>query len=178
MDELDSWLTLVDVDCKIDLLLVVGAAGVGSTSTVTVASLICTRACGDATMLAILLVLLAMVGCWSMPVGEASGVMWWVISAGGARSHGFSSPSSCVLSCMVVGLSASRTLLNQATGRLISAIRGLTLTGWEDLASRLGLCSFGVAVVAMMALLVGLSLEIKVHVVTPMVATGLGVEST
>ncbi len=82
------------------------------------------------------------------------------------------------MSRMVVGLSASRSLSNRAAGRLISTIRGLTLTGQGDLASRLDLHSFGVAVVAMIALLVGLSLEIEARVVMPMVATGLGVELT
>ncbi len=47
IDELDPWLTPVGADCKIDLLLVVGAAGIGSASTGTVALLIHTLACGD-----------------------------------------------------------------------------------------------------------------------------------
>jgi hypothetical protein len=38
-----------------------------------------------------------------------------------------------------------------------------------DLASRLGLCSFGVAVVVMMALLVSFSLEVKARIVMPVV---------
>ncbi len=79
---------------------------------------------------------------------------------------------------MVVGQSASRTLSNWAPGRLIWAIRGLTLTVRGDLASLLDLRSLGVAAVTMVALLVGFSLEVKARVVMPMVAISCGVELT
>jgi hypothetical protein len=80
IDELDPWLTPVGADCKIDLLLVVGAAGIGSASTVTVALLILTLACGDPSEPSFLVVLLTLVGCWPALVGEASGVTWLVFS--------------------------------------------------------------------------------------------------
>ena len=76
---------------------------------------------------------------------------------------------------MVVGRSASRTLSNRAPGRLILAIRGLTLTVRGDLASCLDLRSLGVAAVTMVALLVGFSLEVEAQVVMPMVAISCGV---
>ncbi len=73
------------------------------------------------------------------------------------------------------GWRASRTLSNWVTGRLISASRELMLTERGDLDSRLDLRSFGVAVVAVMILLVGLSLAGMAHVVIPMVVEGMGV---
>jgi hypothetical protein len=79
---------------------------------------------------------------------------------------------------VVVGRSASKTLSNQALGRLILAIRGLTLTVRGDLASRSDLLSLGVAAVTMVALLVGFSLEVEARVVMPMVAISCGVELT
>jgi hypothetical protein len=45
--EVDPWLAPVSADCRIDLLLVVGAAGIWSASADTDASLIRTLACGD-----------------------------------------------------------------------------------------------------------------------------------
>ncbi len=73
------------------------------------------------------------------------------------------------------GWRASRTLSNRVTGKLISASRELTLTERGDLDSCLDLRSFGVMVVAMMVLLVGLSLAVMVRVVIPMVVECLGV---
>ncbi len=72
------------------------------------------------------------------------------------------------------GWRASRTLLNWVTGRLISASREMTLTEQGDLDSCLDLHSFGVAAVAVMVLLVGLSLAVVVHVEIPMVIEGMG----
>ncbi len=77
---------------------------------------------------------------------------------------------------MVVGQSTSRILSNRAPGRLISAMRGLTLTVRGDLASCLDLHSLGVAAVTMVALLAGLSLEVEARVVMPMVAISRGLE--
>ncbi len=101
-----------------------------------------------------------------------------VFSAGGARSHGASKPSSCGLSCIVIGWSASSTLSDRVVGRFISAMRELMLTMWEDLASCSDLRSFGVAAVVVMALLVGLSLTVVAHVVMPMVVEVPGVRLT
>ncbi len=98
IDELDPWLTPVGADCKVDLLLVVGAAGVGSASTVTVALLIRTLACGDPSEPSFLVVPLTSIGCWLMPIGESSGVTWLVFSNVGARSHGLLRLFSWVLS--------------------------------------------------------------------------------
>ncbi len=95
---MDPCLTPVGADCKIDLLLVVGAAGIGSASTVTVASLIRTLACSDPSEPSFLVVPLTLIGCWLTPVGEASGVIWLVFSAGGAQSHESLRLSSRVLS--------------------------------------------------------------------------------
>jgi hypothetical protein len=79
---------------------------------------------------------------------------------------------------LVGGQRASRTLLKQFLGRLISARRELILTERGDLASHSDLCSLGVAAVVMMALLVGLSLEIEARVVMPMVVLSPGVGLT
>jgi hypothetical protein len=57
-------------------------------------------------------------------------------------------------------------------------MRGLTLTVRGALASCSDQRSLGVAVVRMVALLVGLSLEVKAQVVRPMVAISHGVELT
>ncbi len=94
---------------------------------------------------------------------------------GSVRSHGLFGLSSMGL---VNGWRASRTLSKWFIGRLISARRELTLTLRGDLASRSDLRSLGVAAVVMMALLVGLSLEIKVQVIMPMVAISRGVGLT
>jgi hypothetical protein len=97
-----------------------------------------------------------------------------------SRAHGLLGSLSWVFSWVVAfaGQSASRTLSNQAPGRLILAMRELTLPERGDLASRPDQCSFGVAAVTAVALLVGLSLVIKEQVVMPMVAIGRGVEWT
>jgi hypothetical protein len=79
---------------------------------------------------------------------------------------------------LVGGRRASRTLSKRFVGRLISARRELTLMEQGDLASHLDLHSLGVAVVVMMALLVGLSLEIEARIVIPMVVLSPGVGLT
>ncbi len=55
------------------------------------------------------------------------------------------------------------------------AKRELTLPVWGDLASCLDCCSLGIAVVVMMALLVGFYLEIEACIVMPMVVILPGV---
>ncbi len=72
------------------------------------------------------------------------------------------------------GRRASRTLLNWITGRLISARRELTLTERGDLDSHLDLRSVGVAVVVVMAPLVGFSLAIAACIIIPMVLSNRG----
>jgi hypothetical protein len=57
-------------------------------------------------------------------------------------------------------------------------MRELTLMVQGDLASRLDLCFFGVVVVVVRALLVGLSLMVVVRIVMPMVVEVLGVGLT
>ncbi len=160
-----------DADCRIDLLLMlVDAVEVGLASTVVVVSLICTHACGDASVPVFMVVSLTTIGCWLTPAGETRGVIWLVFSASGARLHGAPRPLSCGLYCIVIGRRASSTLLNWVVGRFISArMRELTLTVRGDLASRLDLHSFGVAAVVVMALLVGLSLTVMARIVMPMV---------
>ncbi len=76
----------------------------------------------------------------------------------------------------VDGRRALRTLSNRFVGRLISARRELTLAVRGDLTSCLDCRSVGVAAVVMMALLIGLSLEVEAHVKMPMVEKGPGVE--
>ncbi len=76
---------------------------------------------------------------------------------------------------LVVGQRVTRMLANRFEGRLILAKRELTLPVRGDLASRTDRRSLGVAVVVMMALLVGFSLEIKVRIVMPMVVILPGV---
>ncbi len=65
-----------------------------------------------------------------------------LLSVRGVRWHGLFGPLSMGL---VDGRRASRKLLKQFVGRLISARRELTLTLQGDLASRLDLRSLGVA---------------------------------
>ncbi len=172
-------MVLFDADCRIDLLLVlVDAVEVGLASTVVVVLLMRTRACSDASMPVFMVVPLTTIGCWSMPIKEARGVIWLVFSAGGARLYGVLRPLFCALSCVVTGRSASSILSNRVVGRFISAMRELTLTVRGDLASHLDLRSFCVAVVVVMALLVGLSSAVVTHVVMPMVVEVLGVGLT
>ncbi len=89
--------------------------------------------------------------------------------------HGSFKPSSVGL---VDGRRALRTLLNWFVGRLISARRELTLAVRGDLASCSDCPFLGMAALVMMALLVGLSLEVEAHVVMPMVEKGPGVGLT
>ncbi len=124
--------------------------------------------CGDTFMPVLLAVPLATIVCWSMPVGDAWGVIWLFFSVVGAGLHGLPRSVSMGL------VRASKTLLNWVTGQLISARRELTLTEQGDLDSRLVLCSFGQAVVMVMTLLVSFSLAIAVHVVMPMVGSNRG----
>jgi hypothetical protein len=98
-----------------------------------------------------------------------------LLSVSGVRLHRSFRPLSMGL---VDGRRASRILSKRFIGRLISARRELTLTVQGDFASHSDLRFLGVAAVAMMALLVGLPLEVKGHVVMPMVVRGLGVGLT
>jgi hypothetical protein len=169
MDGLDSWVVLFDADCRINRWLVDNAIGVVSASAVVVLLLMRTCACGDTSMPVFLVVLPAMIVFWLTPIGDVWGVIWLFFSVSGARLHGASRPSSCRLSCIVVGCSTSRILSNWVVGRLISVMRELTLTEQGDLESCLDLRSFGVAAVVVVVLLVGFSLGFEERVVMPMV---------
>ncbi len=96
--------------------MLVDVVEVGLASTVAVVLLICTHAYSDASVPVFMGVPSTTIGCWSMPVG------WPVFSAVGARSHGALRPSSCRLSCIVIGWSASSTLSNRVVGRFISTL--------------------------------------------------------
>ncbi len=68
-------------------------------------------------------------------VGEVTWVIWLFLSVGGSRPHGPSRVLSLLLPLPVVGRKASRTLSKQEVGRLISAIKELTLSEqgiWGD----------------------------------------------
>ncbi len=111
----------------------------------------------------------------SMPVGDTSWVTLLYLLVVDAKLHG-------LLRSLIVGLfdgwRASNTLSNQVTARLISTRRELTLTERGDLDSHLGLRSFGVAAVLVMALLFSFSLAIVVHIIMPMVGNNWGEELT
>jgi hypothetical protein len=99
------------------------------------------------------------------------GVIWLFFSVIGADLHGLSRSLSVGL---FDGRRVSKKLSNWVTGRLISARGELMLMEQGDLDSCLVLCSFGVAVVVVMALLVGFSLVIVALVVMPMVGDNWG----
>jgi hypothetical protein len=124
--------------------------------------------CGDTFMPVLLVVPSATIVCWSMPVGDAWGVIWLFFSVVGAGLHGLSRSVSMGL------VRASKTLLNWVTGRLISARREMTLMERGDLDSRSVVRSFGVAAMMVMTLLVGFSLAIMTRVIIPMVGSNWG----
>jgi hypothetical protein len=67
---------LFDADCMFNLLLVLGnAVEVVLASTVVVVLLIRTCACADPSVLVYMVVPSTTVGCWSMRIGEARGVI-------------------------------------------------------------------------------------------------------
>ncbi len=127
-----------------------------------------TLSCGDNSMPVLLVVPLATIVCWLMPVGDTWGVIWLFFSVVGAGLHG-------LLRSVSMGLiRASKTLSNWVIWQLISARRELTLMEQGDLDSRLVLRSFGVAAVMVMTLLVGFTLAIVARVVMPMVGSNWG----
>ena len=71
----------------------------------------------------------------STPVGEVTWVIWLFLSVGGSRLHRLSRMSSLLLPVPVGGRKALRMLSKQEVGRLISAIKELTLSEqgiWGD----------------------------------------------
>ncbi len=127
-----------------------------------------TLSCGDTSVPVLLVVQSTTIVCWSMPVGDAWGVIWLFFSVIGAGSHELPRSVSMGL------VRASKILSNWVTGQLISTRRELMMMERGDLDSCLVLRSYGVAAVMVMTLLVSFSLAIVARVVMPMVGSSHG----